>query len=444
MKKGTIAIIMIAVFCFASVATAATTPFSDVPSTHWAYGAVNKLAKAGIIDGMGKGGFQGDKTLTRYEMAQIVANAMTKSDEADAENKAIIDRLSQEFATELQALGIRVAALEQNQSPLKISGFAQYRYEYAENPRTLTTNGLASQYGVASDKTQSRTALNLFLDNKFDGNTYAHVWLNQENLDGQINDSNDIEANVHVQEAYFANKMGNIEVAVGKFLPDSGLGTLSGAPFMGGGRLAFNIGNEKVRVWSTKFGGMTFNQGDVTIPFSKNGKIIASYFGDKGKNLYDATLAGFVYNITPDIKLDGEYGQNKAATAKLADNGNTPKAAYLRAKYKGANPFQVGSYGVAVQYRKANDGFDIMSMAAPYAWNAPYNWSSPAGGGVANNMRGVELSVETTIAPRLIFSAAYGAMKADVTSSFGMTAGITPGVAKDNQKYLTAQLFYLF
>ncbi|MBP2649212.1 MAG: S-layer y domain protein [Firmicutes bacterium] len=442
MKKTTIAIIMIAIFCFASVAAAAATPFSDVPANHWAYGAVNKLVKAGIIDGMG--GFQGDKTLTRYEMAQIVANAMTKSDKADAETKAIIDKLSHEFANELQAIGIRLAALEQNQSPLKITGFAQYRYEYAENPRTLTTNGQSSQYGVASDKTQSRTAVALFLDNKFDGNTYAHVWLNEENLDGQCSDTNDIETNVHVQEAYFADKMGNVEVAFGKFLPDCGLGTLAGAPFMGGGRLVLNIGDEKVRVWSTKFGGMTFNQGDVTIPINKNGKIVVSYFGDNQQSLYDATLAGFVYNITPDIKLDGEYGQNKGATAKLADDGNTPKAAYLRAKYKGANPFQVGSYGVAVQYRKANDGFDIMAMAAPYAWNTPYNWSSPAGGGVANNMKGVELSVETTIAPRLIFSAAYGIMKADVTSSFGMSHDITPAVSNDSQKYLTAQLFYLF
>ena len=48
----------------------AANPFSDVPAGHWAYAAVAKLAAAGIVDGYPDGTYKGDRTMTRYEMAQ--------------------------------------------------------------------------------------------------------------------------------------------------------------------------------------------------------------------------------------------------------------------------------------------------------------------------------------------------------------------------------------
>ncbi len=59
--------------------TYAANPFSDVPAGHWAYDSIEKLAAAGVIDGYGDGTFGGDKLMTRYEMAQIVAKAMAKA-----------------------------------------------------------------------------------------------------------------------------------------------------------------------------------------------------------------------------------------------------------------------------------------------------------------------------------------------------------------------------
>ena len=58
---------------------AASNPFSDVPAGHWAYDAVAQLAQDGVIDGYGDNTFQGDKNITRYEMAQMVAKAMAKT-----------------------------------------------------------------------------------------------------------------------------------------------------------------------------------------------------------------------------------------------------------------------------------------------------------------------------------------------------------------------------
>ena len=89
----------------------AANPFSDVPAGHWAYDAVNKLAAAGVVDGYPDGTYGGDKLMTRYEMAQIVAKAMAKG--------ANVDKLAAEFADELDSLGVRVANLEKKADNVK-------------------------------------------------------------------------------------------------------------------------------------------------------------------------------------------------------------------------------------------------------------------------------------------------------------------------------------
>ena len=62
----------------ASTTFAAANPFSDVPADSWAYDAVTTLAADGVIDGYPDGTYKGQNTMTRYEMAQIVARAMAK------------------------------------------------------------------------------------------------------------------------------------------------------------------------------------------------------------------------------------------------------------------------------------------------------------------------------------------------------------------------------
>ncbi|MBP2654029.1 MAG: S-layer y domain protein [Firmicutes bacterium] len=170
MKKSIIALIILSIFCFASVVSAAN-PFSDVPANHWAYGAVNKLVKAGIIDGNG-GAFKGEQTLTRYEVAQMVAKAIAKEEKADAENRALIEKLAKEFASELNTLGVRVAELEKNQGnqgPLKIDGWFRYAYENAAVSTSAAT--YFTNNSLSSDKVRNRDEIWLNIANKFDGTT---------------------------------------------------------------------------------------------------------------------------------------------------------------------------------------------------------------------------------------------------------------------------------
>ncbi len=77
--------------------------FSDVPQGHWAYDALDYLAKDGVIDGMGDGTFQGDRTMTRYEMASIVAKAMQKGG-LGIGDQAVLDKLAAEYGDEIATL----------------------------------------------------------------------------------------------------------------------------------------------------------------------------------------------------------------------------------------------------------------------------------------------------------------------------------------------------
>ena len=120
MKKSMVLAMAMALGVTASAYAA--NPFSDVPAGHWAYDSVAKLAASSVIDGYGDGEFGGDKLMTRYEMAQIVAKAMAKG--------ADVDILAAEFADELDTLGVRVAKLENKADAVKITG--QIRYSYAD------------------------------------------------------------------------------------------------------------------------------------------------------------------------------------------------------------------------------------------------------------------------------------------------------------------------
>src|SRR5574344_638426 len=118
MKKSLVLAMLVAMGL--SATALAANPFSDVPAGHWAYGSIAKLAAAGIVDGYGDGTYRGDRLMTRYEMAQIVARAMAKG--------ANVDRLASEFADELDSLGVRVAKLEKKSDNVKITGYARYSY----------------------------------------------------------------------------------------------------------------------------------------------------------------------------------------------------------------------------------------------------------------------------------------------------------------------------
>ena len=101
-------------------------PFSDVPQDHWAYDAVQMLEEKGLVEGYPDGLFKGDRAMTRYEMAMVVARVIAKLEQVQASIPEIPDlsiyatkqdletlnALLDEFRNELDALGVRVNNIE--------------------------------------------------------------------------------------------------------------------------------------------------------------------------------------------------------------------------------------------------------------------------------------------------------------------------------------------
>ena len=165
----------------------AANPFSDVPAGHWAYDSINKLAAAGVIEGYGDSTFGGDKLMTRYEMAQIVAKAMAKG--------ANVDKLAAEFADELDNLGVRVANLEKKADNVKITG--NIRYNYADYDEDGYATGLRSRIWVKGQ-------IN-------DDWSYTGMLQNVQNLKDNAGNED-----TKFQRAYVDGKIGGLAVEAGR------------------------------------------------------------------------------------------------------------------------------------------------------------------------------------------------------------------------------------
>ena len=185
MKKSLVLAMAMALGVTASAYAA--NPFSDVPAGHWAYDSINKLAAAGVIEGYGDSTFGGDKLMTRYEMAQIVAKAMAKG--------ANVDKLAAEFADELDNLGVRVANLEKKADNVKITG--NIRYNYADYDEDGYATGLRSRIWVKGQ-------IN-------DDWSYTGMLQNVQNLKDNAGNED-----TKFQRAYVDGKIGGLAVEAGR------------------------------------------------------------------------------------------------------------------------------------------------------------------------------------------------------------------------------------
>lgn len=140
MKKSVVSALTAALVVGAASTTfAAANPFSDVPANHWAYKAVTDLAAKGIIEGMGDGTYQGTRSITRYEMAQMIAKALAKN--PSGADKAELDKLAAEFRSELDSLGVRVAELEKHADKVQWTGKIEYTYNHHKYKGTRNMAG---------------------------------------------------------------------------------------------------------------------------------------------------------------------------------------------------------------------------------------------------------------------------------------------------------------
>ena len=188
MKKSLVLAMAMALGVTASAYAA--NPFSDVPAGHWAYDAVNKLAAEGVVDGYPDGTYGGDKLMTRYEMAQIVAKAMAKG--------ANVDKLAAEFADELDSLGVRVANLEKKADNVKVTGEIRYSYRDVDGDVNSNESVLRSRLWVNGQINEDWSYTGMFENNQDFGN---------ETGDDEID----------FARAYVEGRVGGLDVVAGRY-----------------------------------------------------------------------------------------------------------------------------------------------------------------------------------------------------------------------------------
>ncbi len=144
-----LALSVAAILVLAVASPAFAQPFADVPTDHWAFDAIAELAAKGIIEGFPDGTFKGDRGVSRYEVAIIVARILARIEaikipapapaaapQVTRTDVQTIQRLVNEFRAELAALGVRTTAVEEELTALKaqttnfrLTGDTRIRYK---------------------------------------------------------------------------------------------------------------------------------------------------------------------------------------------------------------------------------------------------------------------------------------------------------------------------
>ena len=337
----------------ASTTFAAANPFSDVPADSWAYDAVTTLAADGVIDGYPDGTYKGQNTMTRYEMAQIVARAMAKTDLEKAD-KALVDKLAAEFAEELDNLGVRVADLEKKSDNVKWGGELRYRY-YDEN------------HDAKADETYNKVLFRLE-PKAYIGNS---GWTANARLDYEMDLSSDEnDNNVEVDRAWVEGPLFGATVQAGR-VP---LFTAQGMLFddrISGGTVAFGSDQFTTTLAAGRYNPehsniRNINGKDTVIANAKD--ITAEYYGVQFDYLPTEKIAvnagytalngyedetdsdasiwylGGSYAFDSNVKLVGQYAENTDADAY-------EKAGIVEVQYKGTDVADAGSWGAYAGYR---------------------------------------------------------------------------------------------
>ena len=344
MKKSLVLAMAMALGVTASAYAA--NPFSDVPAGHWAYDSINKLAAAGVIEGYGDSTFGGDKLMTRYEMAQIVAKAMAKG--------ANVDKLAAEFADELDNLGVRVANLEKKADNVKVTGELRYKYMSMQSDVNERDDDSPKSY---ENELRSRIWINGQINDDW---SYTGMIENTQDFDNNSGDEK-----TEFKRAYVEGKIGGLAVTAGRYNAFFANGNIYDA-LVDGAEVSYG---DKVKV--TGFAGKgtdaagedaysngTYAGGELSANFDKL-NVAAGYVNftdiyatsDQHETDVDDAIwyVGADYNFG-DVTLSGMYLKGDASNmwGDITDVNTDGWTAGLT--YKGAEASEAGSWGLFANY----------------------------------------------------------------------------------------------
>ena len=394
MKKSLVLAMAMALGVTASAYAA--NPFSDVPAGHWAYDSVNKLAAAGIVDGYGDSTFGGDRLMTRYEMAQIVAKAMAKG--------ANVDRLAAEFADELDSLGVRVAALEKKSDNVKITGEARFRY--------------------ADSKGKGNVA------DSYVGDLRSRIWITgQVNDDwsytGMIQNIQDFagdytgDEKTDFQRAYVQGKLGGMAVTAGRynaFFADGNIydNRADGVELSYGDKVKLSLAAGKATDEITKLyvlegtTGGNYAGGALSADFGAV-NATAGYYNFKDILQKDSGIDNAIWFVGAgtsfgDFGLNAMYLKGDASYQGHDLDGLDDDGYTVGLTWKGAEAAKAGSYGLFANYYDLGGQTYIAHTTDADTFDG-------------EGFKGYGVGANYTVAKNMVFTAAYYDTKSKLNSS---------------------------
>ena len=365
----------------AGVSAYAANPFSDVTPDDWAFQAVSDLSAQGVVEGYPDGSFKGERNMTRYELAQIIARLMAKEDQLNAEQQATLDKLAGEYADELANLGVRVANLEKKVGNISWSGDARMQYQRTralgvDNDKLKTTDHADSWNGRMRINVSGQVNDQVSVEGRFATNMYFK--------DADEDDGNTTMDKIHVvyqptdafsidlgrtsaglsQTGIFMDDDGQYDGIVaaydnGKFNLSAGYGRVGGEfdVTLADYDFNYNIDYHNYENWFVKAGTKVGDKVDLSAFYTQyasksDSKDLAAFLTDAGLKSKAANVAvwgvGAGVDLGGGFVLDGDY-------IKHADN-LTDKAAMWTAglTYGEVDTDKVGSWSLGVHYVDAD------------------------------------------------------------------------------------------
>ena len=290
----------------AGVSAYAANPFSDVSPDDCAYQAVSDLSDQGVVEGYPDGTFKGERNMTRYELAQVIARLMAREDQLNAEQKATLDKLAGEYADELANLGVRVSNLEKKVG--NISWFGDARMRWKE--KGYNTDGSRK-----ADGWDGRMRINA----KAQVNDSTYV---RGRFTSNMNFKDDADANTKMDVLFVHHQFGDkVGMNLGRnFLTLGQTGMyyddfFDGAQlFIGDSKLTLEAGYGRMNTWINDYGQ------------KKDDTVYARLYGQTGRIGYDAGYiktvgaadadkksiwgAGLTVGVTDAVDIFGDFYKN--------------------------------------------------------------------------------------------------------------------------------------
>ena len=405
MKKSLLTAILAGTM-LTSTCFAAANPFTDVPKDHWSYDAIVQLAQDGVIEGYGDNTFKGDKNITRYEAAQMIAKAMTKAD-INSVDRNLLYKLQAEYAEELNNLGVRVANLEKNADKVKWTGEVRGTAEQVKMDTPAGDTNKNNDYELML-RLEPTAEVNDHWSAKARTDAYIHA-----SEDSGYKNDDTRNGDVKLKRIYAEGNYDNLNVKLGKvpFTVDNELlfdgkeNEFSGASVTFGNKLKATIEGGRFDLDRTndyiKVGNKLANDDPASfisagLQYTENkGTIGAGYHYLKSDALKNT--AGYGNNENANIwSVNAGYAFDKNVAAKATYANNTSANNYnnaysIQLNYKGAQPENAKTWGMYAAYRK---------LGQNVAFDSTYN-------GAIEGTKGWEVGTNYTFAKNIVGTATY-------------------------------------